>query len=489
MEDRLSELPESLLLEILSRLEMEDAVRTGAISTKWRNLWKLADGIAVHYPFRKLYGRYLNFMTCEVVVREFVSVVSRTLSQFTSRNIKRFSLVVDYVIDIDCQMFDELLEWAFLRNVEILLLTFPMSVYSAPEWFCHNSSLKKLDIEGPIDFKLLGSIVNWCSLKSLSLSLVEISDEDIAKVLSGCQVLESLVLNQVSGISKLNFGSSAVRKLRVVNHRNYDNEFFEVIAPWLEQLEISGPYRGSDIRLKDVSSLLKAGLTFECVDHFYGPFDVDVFIRREAPILESLCAVEELAFGRELIQVMSLLKLLGRQCPSFKCKHLTLHSRAFKHELPGITYLLQSSPFLETLVLEVEAPTTWEDNIAKYLIGVCEFDGAMYLSKQSFDYVQLKNIKISRNFYSCSHRDAWCNAPQFDFVLATHITRYARFMEKVTITSPAIEKLNSNCSRNCVSEYFHQLFREYSQYFHCNDSAGVWKLSAKKWPFEIVCSK
>ncbi|CAN6235083.1 unnamed protein product [Urochloa humidicola] len=43
--DRLSDLPDGVLLEVLSRLTFRQAVRTGALSRRWKTLWH-----AMPYP-------------------------------------------------------------------------------------------------------------------------------------------------------------------------------------------------------------------------------------------------------------------------------------------------------------------------------------------------------------------------------------------------------------------------------------------------------
>lgn len=40
-EDRISQLPEALILEILSQLPTKDAMATSLLSKQWKSLWKM----------------------------------------------------------------------------------------------------------------------------------------------------------------------------------------------------------------------------------------------------------------------------------------------------------------------------------------------------------------------------------------------------------------------------------------------------------------
>lgn len=47
--DFISRLPEDILLIILNKLPMEDAVATSLLSSKWRDLWKLTSNVDFNY--------------------------------------------------------------------------------------------------------------------------------------------------------------------------------------------------------------------------------------------------------------------------------------------------------------------------------------------------------------------------------------------------------------------------------------------------------
>ncbi|KAG8363737.1 hypothetical protein BUALT_Bualt19G0053400 [Buddleja alternifolia] len=478
--DRLSELPESLLVHIISLLPIEYAVRTGVLSTRWINLWHHIDNIVIISPFIHH------------------SIVDRTLMRLTSPNIKKFS------ISSPTQVLDKWLHWLYLRNVEFLKLDNRGRMYTAPEWFFHNSSLVHLGITN-WDIKNLGSVVSWTCLKTLSLSKVLISDDQISKILSGCPVLEDVVLDSIISyvyshadiVTRLNIVSPSVKKLTVIPVEDIETiEFLEINAPSVRYLEISGYSHGVDIRLINVSSLVKTNLTYRCNAYYYdddefsededdfpgGPTKLnadDIHLLVATRLLKSVCHLEELKFGEQLIQALSILKLWRKPCPLFNCKHLTLHLRVLRYELPGIAYLLQNSPHLETLVIEVKHPcNTHQTTFSLYLNQVCKFEGDAYLRRERGNLLRLKNMKISHIFNLCSdNEEANRNRGYCGFGLAAYIVRSACVLEKLAITSA--ENGLCNCSTNCSMRYVSLLSHKSWHSFCDGKEVGEWKLRKK----------
>ncbi|KAL0429370.1 UNVERIFIED_CONTAM: putative F-box protein [Sesamum radiatum] len=378
--DRISELPDEILVEILSLLPMKDAVRTGALCMRWKYLWTLVDNITFYSDVRK---------HCRELKR-FISFVDRTLKQCSSPKIKKFSLRMCYDYRAD-RLIEEWLQNVWRKNVECLKLDWVEFDYCLPLWFYNSLSLKQLELTN-CKFMLLGQ-VSWFSLKSLSLTSVLIDDYEIARVLSGCPVLDTLILNAVTSISHLNITSPNLKKLTVIDFRgDTDDALLEINAPWLQELEIFGEFVGSECRLIAMSSLVYAKLTFARFAHecFEDALSLDLATK----VLEKVHQVEDLVLGPFFIQALSILKVLARPSPLFKCKQLTVQSTLRENELPGIVGLLQSSPDLEKLVIEVV------NSVQFYLPGIFDefqdFNGPKYLSHyfNGEDYLNLQKVDL-----------------------------------------------------------------------------------------------
>jgi len=60
--DRLSDLPESVILHLLSFLNAKYAVQTCVLSTRWRNLWKLLPVLIFNFTDFQFYKKFMNFI-------------------------------------------------------------------------------------------------------------------------------------------------------------------------------------------------------------------------------------------------------------------------------------------------------------------------------------------------------------------------------------------------------------------------------------------
>ncbi|KEH34263.1 cytochrome C biogenesis protein ccsA [Medicago truncatula] len=138
-EDRLSDLPDNVLLHILSFLNTKYAVQTCILSTRWKNLWKHIPTLILHC---------LEFPTME----NFTSSVSKILTL-------RDSTTSLHALDLDRTPYD--------GNIPSELLKKILDYVSS-----HNSHLRELGISVRGDSGLILHCVSSChALTSLTLSV------------------------------------------------------------------------------------------------------------------------------------------------------------------------------------------------------------------------------------------------------------------------------------------------------------------------------
>ncbi|XP_070029550.1 putative F-box/LRR-repeat protein At5g02700 [Nicotiana sylvestris] len=110
-----------------------------------------------------------------------------------------------------------------------------------------------------------GLIIDWKSLKSLKLKYIMIYDDDIVNLLSGCPVLETLEFSRFEGFRRLEMNSSNLKKLKFEEYwlpNDSDDHSLEIVAPYIQHLEISEDMHDLKCRLVNVSSVVSAKLTF-----------------------------------------------------------------------------------------------------------------------------------------------------------------------------------------------------------------------------------
>ncbi|KAK4414362.1 putative F-box/LRR-repeat protein [Sesamum alatum] len=366
--DRISELPDAILIEILSLLPMKDAVRTDILCKRWKSLWTLVDKITFYSDVRK---------PCRELKR-FTSFVDRTLKQCSSPKIKKFSLRMCYDYRAD-RLIQERLQNVWMKNVECLKLEWVEFHCSLPQWFNNSLSLEQLALTN-CKFLLLGQ--------------------------------DTLILNAVISISRLKITSPNLKKLKVI------------------------------------LSFIRFAQDFEVEDNVEA-----VSLDLATKLLEKIHQVEDLVVGPFFIHALSILKSLGRPSPLFKCKQLTVQSTLLDCEVPGITGLLESSPDLEKLVIEVLNPVLFDIhgffNGRRYLN---RFNGEEYLNLNNVNLRCLRNVKIVHGGYLCSCKKVESSCLEHnDSCSVFTITIYVRIYLLVTVLSKSkmgwkLESDKSVCS-------------------------------------------
>ncbi|KAH0695988.1 hypothetical protein KY289_013470 [Solanum tuberosum] len=265
----ISQPPDALIVQILSRLFITDAFRTTILSKHWQYFWTSIDNLV-----------YDNKKYCHsdgLMVHKFIFLTDNVLPLLSCSSINKFNLNFVFKSDDGVSYFTEIekwLEFAVNTKVEDLCLKIGYTndaiesdqPYSLPEVFCSSSSIVKLKCE---NCRILDDhVLNWKSLKSLTLGSLFIRDEHIKQIMSNCPQLESLNLHRFCGFNHLHMTSPRCKRLQLIDHYHpigdwYSFEgdcYFEVVSPYVEHLTISGNFDNTEIELKDLSSLNHAKL-------------------------------------------------------------------------------------------------------------------------------------------------------------------------------------------------------------------------------------
>ncbi|XP_059294832.1 putative F-box protein At1g49610 [Lycium ferocissimum] len=444
--DWISKLPDALIVRILSLLPITDACKTTILSKRWQNLWT-----CIHNFIYNQKHDYSDSST----VNKFISFIDNVLPLLNCSSFKRFHLEFSFNYDDGMSYgpkIDELLEFAVNKNVEELHLNtwyihevaeYDLS-YSLPQVLCSSSSILKIEC---MDCRISEDcVLNWTSLKSLSLGYLYLRDEQIEQIMSNCPQLESLQLCGFCIFHRLHITSPKCRRLELIDHAHSDGDWgsledpcgaccFEIVAPYVQHLEISGNFDRTEIRLEDLSSLIHADLTF---------YQDDVICETIAEdLLVSVRFANELTISSWFIKVISDLMLEEEDVslPELECKWLTISSCIPKGSFPGIDNLLRSTPYLENLMM-------FPDTLYKKCFWWEDIDllGDSYLSLQEnifkVSLQNLKNIKVISPFGSCCPRADTTELPQFLKFLLEH----AMNLEKLVIEPP--HKGCNICSTN-----------------------------------------
>ncbi|KAL0743468.1 hypothetical protein Bca4012_084981 [Brassica carinata] len=336
-EDLLSNLPVVILQRILCFIPIELAITTSLLSRRWRHVW-------CEIPSLSLKANTLT-----------AASVNETLTRYTAPKTKSFHLIISPIRE-NIPYIHGWIKFAMSHNVENLYLDFRRPYYEEyklPDFFYNSPSFKELNIKFTHKM-VLECHGSWVSLQSLSLTCCSLSDESMAKILSGCPILENLKLYHCSKLKVLDLSISLrLRTLEVIRNVKKRGPR-QIVAPHIHCLRLLDAL--TSCTLVDVASLTKAKLDICYVptNNLYLEFTKPGFLQLQVKVLEMLEKLqnaEKLTFGENFIKILSLAEIRGVYFPMLKVKSLTLDTVISQYVIPGIQRLLQNSPDLETLIL------------------------------------------------------------------------------------------------------------------------------------------
>ncbi|KAF8391419.1 hypothetical protein HHK36_023724 [Tetracentron sinense] len=346
--DRISGLPDSILLQILSFMPTKDAIKTGLLSKRWEFLWSFVPDLFFDVPEDK-----------------FVNFVDRTLILYKGSKVRKFDVIFfDYRASF-ASFVDSLIRFVVTKKVEELDLelywTEDGDSYELPRDLYSNDSLTRLRLSY-CHFRPSG-LFSWRLLTSLYLDHISLRDNVIQDILLGSPLLEVLDLNACSDLMHLNITSPSLKKL-TVHYEDYDytvsDSMLEISAPNLQSLAILGIWHRK-CRLMNLPCLVEATLAIQIADRDNGYEWRNTFLRE---LLESLRHVKDLTIDTWCIQCYSpdLYDFDGEnywkslkpfsQCLLHNLKTVKMFDYVDgHHEMDLVQFLLKHAMVLEKMVI------------------------------------------------------------------------------------------------------------------------------------------
>ncbi|XP_074270799.1 putative F-box/LRR-repeat protein At5g41630 [Silene latifolia] len=209
--DRLSELPDEVIINILSCMPTIDAVRT-VLLRRFGNLWTFIHTLNFDYAeFRDKLGTKGNTQH-----KWFCRFIHNVLMLHQNLSINTFDLCIEF----DKAAVDDLREWfRFALDRQAKEIRLSGEIYDAEFNIDCSSMLPNLTSQFLVTLDLMycdleGELqVNLGSLKKLSLYWVDMSDEIFERFISGCPSLQELVIENPYWTNDLSFSAPNIAKL------------------------------------------------------------------------------------------------------------------------------------------------------------------------------------------------------------------------------------------------------------------------------------
>ncbi|KAL3620489.1 hypothetical protein CASFOL_035401 [Castilleja foliolosa] len=316
--DRLSALPDCLIIHILSFLEVKQSAITAFLSKRWQFLWTQSPRLIFSQKRRR-----------DVDIQNFVSRVNRTLVIYEQNDLDTFEVEFpyskSYSLDVDVWVGFAVKN----KSKQVSLLLNHVideeeldQMYTLPRTMFRSAHLKRLTLRGCVVAPL--GAIEWPSLTELSIEHSKLEQHVMDEMLSGCPVLRCLVLIYCWGFTRLEVSSKSLYELRVSDPEHNDGELLEPIlqisAPYLHNLSVTLCPKERKLCLENTSSLVKATLDFVIGD--WESYE------------------ERISEAKELFEKIRL-------------------SRWFIWGISSWTCLLESSPKLESLVIKGSGSETY----------------------------------------------------------------------------------------------------------------------------------
>ncbi|KAL0717856.1 hypothetical protein Bca4012_067178 [Brassica carinata] len=363
--DRISQLPDALILLILCLLPMKVAIATSLLSKQWKYLWKLMPKLKFDYLDHK---RQLGTFSNNAVM---------TLLSHMAPVLQSFYLIV-HLERCNAKDTGILLGIALGLHVhELILEVRSREVFKFPSCLFSVNKLVTLKLMYKVHIDVPSSVC-FKTLRNMHLHYVDYKDNNsVINLLAGCPNLKTLTVHRYSHSSVKTFTISvpSLERLSIYNSNGGQLDWGYVInAPSLKLLKIKGVCGLGFCLIENVTELVEASI-------------IDVSSISNENLLGSLTSVKRLSLR------ISPLKVTFTSGNIFdQLVYLELH--AYKEAWWNLLNLmLDSSPKLKTLKLIntfIWKGYKWqredEKQVAKYVLK-----NAVNLKRVTFSSKRIKH--------------------------------------------------------------------------------------------------
>ncbi|KAL6647717.1 hypothetical protein ACP70R_015154 [Stipagrostis hirtigluma subsp. patula] len=359
--DRISRLPDGILGDIISLLPTKDGARTRVLSSRWRDLWCTAPlniDLDVHEMAYQL----------EIPV----DVISRILSTHQGPG-RCFSMPGHYIDRMD-QPSATLDRWLCSPALDSLqeLKIYVGSIFQGgplpPSAHRFSSTLRVAGFSCcSFPYGNNSSVLHFPLLKHLCLSDVRISEASLHALFASSPVMESLLLSDLRGCSRLRIVLPSIRSIGVSSgFRGFQLKHLIIEnAPCLERLiSFGGVHMDMEISVISAPRLYAlGGLSYHCPALEFGPTVIlGSHCSSLAMVVPSIkLCIETQKAGEKNLWCHRYLDLIGTL--DIRLKEIVLiNYRGNKSHVNFAKFFVLNARVLESMILESESrklTTAW----------------------------------------------------------------------------------------------------------------------------------
>lgn len=259
--DRISILPDDVLIHVLSFLSTREAAQTCILAKRWREISAFVPVLRLNLDEFLTDGENLEnnerLKDCEYKFQQFMNGV---MANRKCPNLDKFECIwciYENYSDASMEWLDRV---ALLNPRAISVLIFRKTVLDVPQLVFSCASLQELELSLYTDdlrTVMKPNLINLPALNYLELASVTLEDDFTQKLFSGCPALESLSLAHCDlGFSDI---SSEVLKTLVIEECDQISQI-QICCPCLIILDIEANWQTKGISINNTTSLAQADI-------------------------------------------------------------------------------------------------------------------------------------------------------------------------------------------------------------------------------------